>query len=211
MEQLEGAQTMTISLEGKYLFNNLYIELGVSWYTGFGDNRDIQSNNFWYRVNLVCDDIPVLAITAIFKMNRTLMITPHVILQRQYLVDLQVAVLHLNPDTCHTRRRPALADSSRLYPKSTPRSLFPTLVHSYSSLEGVNENEWVNSDTKCTGRPALLHSLLFNSNLKRAAPVRLNDLSWTLSRKLCTNPNSQFTINLYMCYITLWTSASKIN
>ncbi len=31
MEQLEGAQTITISLEGKYLFNNLYIELGVSW------------------------------------------------------------------------------------------------------------------------------------------------------------------------------------
>ncbi len=28
-------------------------------------------------------------------------------------------------------------------------SLSPTLVHSYSSLEGVNENKWVNSDTKC--------------------------------------------------------------
>ncbi len=33
-----------------------------------------------------------------------------------------------------------------------PHSLFLTLVHSYSSLEGVNENEWVNSDTECTGR-----------------------------------------------------------
>ncbi len=33
------------------------------------------SNNYRYRVNLVCDDIQVLAITAIFKMNRTLMIT----------------------------------------------------------------------------------------------------------------------------------------
>ncbi len=52
--------------------------LGVSRYTGIDDNRDIQSNNYQYCVNLVCDDIPVLAITAIFKMNRTLMITPHV-------------------------------------------------------------------------------------------------------------------------------------
>ncbi len=43
-----------------------------------------------------------------------------------------------------------------LYPKSPlyPHSLFPTLVHSYSSLEGVSENEWVNSDTECTGRTA---------------------------------------------------------
>ncbi len=31
------------------------------------DNGDIQSNNYRYRVNLVCDDIPVLAITAILK------------------------------------------------------------------------------------------------------------------------------------------------
>ncbi len=54
--------------------------------------------------------------------------------------------------------------------------------------------------------------LLFNNHLKRAAPVvRLKDLSWTLSRKLCINPNSQFTINLYLCCITPWTSASKIN
>ncbi len=54
----------------------LYIR-GVTIYR-IDDNRDIQSNNYRYRVNLVCDDIPVLAITAIFKMNRTLMITPHV-------------------------------------------------------------------------------------------------------------------------------------
>ncbi len=53
--------------------------------------------------------------------------------------------------------------------------------------------------------------LLFNTHLKRAAPVvRLKDLSWTLSRKLCINPNSQFTINLYLCCITPWTSAYKI-
>ncbi len=31
--------------------------------------------------------------------------------------------------------------SLELYPISPPHSLFPTLVHSYSSLEGVNENE----------------------------------------------------------------------
>ncbi len=30
--------------------------LGVSWYTGIDDNHDIQSNNYRYRVNLVCDD-----------------------------------------------------------------------------------------------------------------------------------------------------------
>lgn len=29
-----------------------------------------------------------------------------------------------------------------------PHSLAPTLVH-YSSLEGANENEWVNSDSEC--------------------------------------------------------------
>ncbi len=40
--------------------------LGVSRYTGIDDNRDIQSNNYRYRVNLVCNDIPVLAITTIF-------------------------------------------------------------------------------------------------------------------------------------------------
>ncbi len=50
---------------------NIYI-LGVLRYTGIDDNHDIQSNNYRYRVNLVCDDIPVLAITAIFEMNRTL-------------------------------------------------------------------------------------------------------------------------------------------
>ncbi len=52
-----------------------WLTLGVSRYTGIDDNRDIQSNNYQYRVNLVCDDIPVLAITTIVKMNRTLMIT----------------------------------------------------------------------------------------------------------------------------------------
>ncbi len=54
--------------------------------------------------------------------------------------------------------------------------------------------------------------LRFNNNLKRAAPVvRIKNLSWTLSRKLCINLISQFTINLYLCCITPWTSASKIN
>ncbi len=47
------------------------LDLGVSRYTGIDDNRNIQSNDYRYRVNLVCDDIPLLAITAIFKMNRT--------------------------------------------------------------------------------------------------------------------------------------------
>ncbi len=41
--------------------------VGVSRYTGIDDNRDIQSNNYRYRDNLVCDDIPVLTITVIFK------------------------------------------------------------------------------------------------------------------------------------------------
>ncbi len=70
--------------------------LGVSWYTGIDDNRDIQSNNYRYRVNLMCDDIPLLAITAIFKTNRTLNTTCK---YNQYLVDLQVTVLRLNSDT----------------------------------------------------------------------------------------------------------------
>ncbi len=48
----------------------------MSGYTGIDDNHDIHSNNNRYRVNLVCGDIPVLAIITIFKMNRTLMITP---------------------------------------------------------------------------------------------------------------------------------------
>ena len=49
--------------------------LGVSQYTGVDDNRDIQSMKNRHRVNLECDNIPVLAITTMFKMNRTLMIT----------------------------------------------------------------------------------------------------------------------------------------
>ncbi len=48
--------------------------LGVSRYTGIDDNRNIQSNNYQYRVNLVCDDIPVLAITAIDKINKSIKI-----------------------------------------------------------------------------------------------------------------------------------------
>ncbi len=32
-----------------------WLALGVSRYTGIDDNRDIQSNNYQYRVNLVCD------------------------------------------------------------------------------------------------------------------------------------------------------------
>ncbi len=50
-----------------FLFN-----IGMSQYTVIDDNRDSQSNNYRYRVNLVCDNIPVLAITTIFKMNRSL-------------------------------------------------------------------------------------------------------------------------------------------
>ncbi len=72
-----------------------------------------------------------------------------------------------------------------------PHSLFPAyIVHSYSSLEGVNENEWVNPNTKCTRRTAAFAVCLrFINHLRRAAPVvRLKDVSWTLSRKLCINP-----------------------
>ncbi len=50
--------------------------------------------------------------------------------------------------------------------------------------------------------------LRFNNHLRRAAPVTLKDLSWTLSRKLWINPNSPFTINLYLCCIMLWRSGS---
>ncbi len=42
----------------------------MSQYTVIDDNRDSQSNNYRYRVNLVCDDIPVLAITTIFKIEQ---------------------------------------------------------------------------------------------------------------------------------------------
>ncbi len=56
----------------------LIVGLGLSWYTGIDGNYDIKSNNNRYRVNLVCGDKPVLAITAIFKINRTLMIKRHV-------------------------------------------------------------------------------------------------------------------------------------
>ncbi len=48
----------------------LTFNVGVSRYTGIDYNHDIQSNEYRYRVNLVHDNIPVLAITAIFKMNR---------------------------------------------------------------------------------------------------------------------------------------------
>ncbi len=56
-----------------------------------------------------------------------------------------------------------------------PHSLFPTLVHSDSSLEGVNGNEGVNSAPE--GLPLCIVFFLFNNHLKRAAPVRLKDLS----------------------------------
>ncbi len=98
----------------------------------------------------------------------------------------------------------AVSEIASLY----PHSLFPALVHSYSSLEGVNGNEGVNSAPE--GLPLCIVFLLFNNHLKRAAPVRLKDLSWTLSRKLCINPNSPFTVNVYLCCITPRTSASKI-
>ncbi len=40
--------------------------LGVLRYTGIDNNWDIQSIDYRYYVNLVFDDIPVLAIIAIF-------------------------------------------------------------------------------------------------------------------------------------------------
>ncbi len=96
-----------------------------------------------------------------------------------------------------------------------PSFTIPYISPLYSSLEGVSENKWVNSDTECTGKDCrfCVVCLLFNNHLRRAAPVE-GYLSWTLSRKLCINLNSQFTISLYLCWllcITLWMSASKIN
>ncbi len=64
-----------------------------------------------------------------------------------------------------------------------PHSLLPTLVHSYSSLEGVNENEWVNSHTEWQVQDChfCIVCLLFNNHLKQASPaVRLKDLYWTI-------------------------------
>ncbi len=76
-------------LQTKCAYNFFKVNiLEVSRY--IDDNRDIQIMKYRHRVNLGCGDIPVLAITMIFKMSRTLMITQHAnsLLQRQYLVDL---------------------------------------------------------------------------------------------------------------------------
>ncbi len=52
-----------------------------------------------------------------------------------------------------------------LYAKSSPMTLIqyslPTLVHSYSSLEGVNENEWVNSTLSTPEGLPLIVCLIF--------------------------------------------------
>ncbi len=80
--------------------------LGVSRYTGIDDKHDIQSNNNRYRVNLVCDDIPVLAITAIFKQNRTLMITCKYSRASTWLTSRwQYCVLTLTPITQEEEQR----------------------------------------------------------------------------------------------------------
>ncbi len=103
-----------------------------------------------------------------------------------------------------------------LYPKSPPIPSFtipyisPLIQFTWRS-EWKRVSEFGHSVHRKDCRFCIV-CLLFNNNLKRAAPVvRLRDLSWTLSRKLCINPNSQFTINLYLCCITPWTSSSKIN
>ncbi len=76
----------------------------------------------------------------------------------------------------------------------------------------MKTSEWIRTLSTPEGLPFLHFCSLFINHLRRAAPVvRLNDLSWTLSQKLCINPNSQFTINLYPCCITPRTSTSKIN
>ncbi len=40
-----------------WLFSVLLACYDLPWYTGIDDNRDIQSNNYRYSVNFVCDDI----------------------------------------------------------------------------------------------------------------------------------------------------------
>ncbi len=103
-----------------------------------------------------------------------------------------------------------------LYPKSPPIPSF-TIPYISPLIQFTWRSEWkrVSESGHWVHRKDCrfcIVCLRFNNHLKRAAPVvRLKDLSWTLSRKLCINPNSQFTINLYMCCITLWKSASKIN
>ncbi len=108
-------------------YNTKLLNVGVLRYTGIDDNRDIQSNNYRYRVNLVSDDIPVLAITAIFKMNRSLMLTLHV---NTPAPDLQLAVLRL---TRLTRRRAALA-ATREEPCSSEKVPIILLVIEWEML-----------------------------------------------------------------------------
>ncbi len=96
-----------------------------------------------------------------------------------------------------------------LYPKSPPIPSFtspyisPLIQFTWrSEWKRVSEfGHWVHwKDCRFC-----IVCLLFINNMIRAAPVvRLKDLSWTLSRKLCINSNSQFTINLYLCCITLY-------
>ncbi len=40
------------------IMGNIRQKLGVLRYTGFDNNRDNQSYDYRYHVNLVCDDIP---------------------------------------------------------------------------------------------------------------------------------------------------------
>ncbi len=105
--------------------------------------------------------------------------------------------LHLLPES----------ECAWLYPKSPPIPSFtipyisPLIQFTWrSEWKWVSEfGHWVHQKD-CR---FCIVCLLFNNHLKRAAPVvRLKDLSWTLSQKLCINPNSQFTINLYLCCIT---------
>ncbi len=103
-----------------------------------------------------------------------------------------------------------------LYPKSPPIPSF-TIPYISPLIQFTWRSEWkrVSEFVHWVHRKDCrfcIVCLLFNNHLKWAAPVvRLKDLSWTLSRKLCINSNSQFTINLYLCCITPWTSSSKIN
>ncbi len=73
----------------------------------------------------------------------------------------------------------------------------------------MKTSEWIRTLSAPEGLPLLHTCLLFNNHLNRAAPVvRLKDLS----QKLCINPNSQFTINLYRVVLRCVkpsTSASK--
>ncbi len=102
-----------------------------------------------------------------------------------------------------------------LYPKSPPIPSFtipyisPLIQFTWRS-EWKRVSEFGHSVHRKDCRFCIV-CLLFNNNLKRAAPVvRLKDLSWTLSRKLCIDSNSQFTINLYPCCIKLYYAVDEL-